>query len=245
MTFTVLPKTYKEAQGSLLNCRKAFGRMLRNWRLANGWTQYTYCNWAKATGNESSAISYGNLSVIEQGTAGELRQKVFWQLWEQNRRIHAKDWGSLEDKELEQRLTQAKHIEASGGVGHYLWGPGEFWECYNGLLDVPAWLRVSVPPRITEKQARQISTELRGRLHKYDKIRSNGNVLELLGEFASTVPETDQLKFINVLMGFDSYNSHELSMLWDSEYECYLPQLWIPGFVASPTKGNQQNHSTK
>ena len=46
-------------------------------------------------------------------------------------------------------------------------------------------------------------------------------------------------------MGFDSYNSHELSMLWDSEYECYLPQLWIPGFVASPTKGNQQNHSTK
>ena len=36
-------------------------------------------------------ISYGNLSVIEQGKAGELRQKSFWQLGELNRRIAAKE----------------------------------------------------------------------------------------------------------------------------------------------------------
>lgn len=228
MTFKVLPKTHKEAQEGLLKSRKTFGKMLRNWRLANGWTQYTYCNWAKTTGNKHSAISYGNLSVIEQGTAGELRQKVFWQLWEQNRRIHAKDWGSLEDKELEQRLMQAKHIQT---VDRMIWGPGDFWECYNGLLDVPSWLRVSVSPRITEKQAKQISTELRERVREHRKDPSNGSLLELLAEFTSNAPDNEKEKFSNVLMGFDSYTSYELSALWDSDYECYLPQLWIPGYV--------------
>lgn len=73
--------------------RASFGRMLQNWRWRNGWTQYTACSWDEEAGFDT--ISYGNLSVIDQGKAGELRQKAFWQLGEINRRIDAKEWGSV------------------------------------------------------------------------------------------------------------------------------------------------------
>ncbi|MFZ0409467.1 MAG: hypothetical protein WAM11_15370 [Cyanobium sp.] len=83
--------SYKELLARQEASRLAFGRMLLNWRRRNGWTQYTACTWAKAIGEPSMVISYGNLSVIEQGKAGELRQKSFWQLGELNRRIAAKE----------------------------------------------------------------------------------------------------------------------------------------------------------
>ena len=54
--------------------RGVFGRMLLNWRRRNGWTQYTAFSWAEAIGEPSLVISYGNLSVIEQGKAGELQR---------------------------------------------------------------------------------------------------------------------------------------------------------------------------
>jgi hypothetical protein len=50
--------------------------MLLNWRRRNGWSQYTAFTWAEAIGEPKLVISYGNLSVIEQGKAGELRQKL-------------------------------------------------------------------------------------------------------------------------------------------------------------------------
>ena len=72
-TYAVLLQQQQESRG-------AFGRMLLNWRRRNGWTQYTACSWAEAIGEPKLVISYGNLSVIEQGKAGELRQRAFWQL---------------------------------------------------------------------------------------------------------------------------------------------------------------------
>ena len=69
--------------------------MQLNWRRHNGWwTQYTACTWAETIGEPKLVISYGNLSVIEQGRAGELRHRAFWQLWELNRRIASCDWGA-------------------------------------------------------------------------------------------------------------------------------------------------------
>jgi len=87
--------------------RVAFGLMLLNWRRRNGWTQYTACHWAEAIGEPKLVISYGDLSLIEQGKAGELRQRAFWQLWELNRRIASRDWGRFRDGELRQKLEIA------------------------------------------------------------------------------------------------------------------------------------------
>jgi|GEM_PF-4850349 len=115
--------TYAELLERQHQSRPAFGRMLLNWRRRNGWTKYTACNWAKEVGFEM--ISYGNLSVIEQGKAGELRQKVFWQLGELNRRIDAKEWGKLLNKAIKQKLKGAVPLgdtTARSGV-HWSGGP--------------------------------------------------------------------------------------------------------------------------
>jgi len=97
--------TYAELLERQHQSRPAFGRMLLNWRRRNGWTQYTACSWAEEAGFEM--ISYGNLSVIEQGKAGELRQKAFWQLGELNRRIADKDWGPVKTQAIKEKLENA------------------------------------------------------------------------------------------------------------------------------------------
>ncbi|NBR91057.1 MAG: hypothetical protein EBS68_14325, partial [Rhodobacteraceae bacterium] len=97
--------TYEELVARQEENRAAFGRMLLKWRRTNGWTQYTACSWAEEAGFD--AISYGNLSVIEQGKAGELRQKAFWQLGEINRRIAEKDWGPVKSQSIKEKLEEA------------------------------------------------------------------------------------------------------------------------------------------
>ena len=91
---------YVELLALQASSRLAFGRMLLNWRRRNGWSQYTAFTWAEAIEEPKLVISYGNLSVIEQGKAGELRQRAFWQLWELNLRIADRDWGRFGDGEL-------------------------------------------------------------------------------------------------------------------------------------------------
>lgn len=113
----------------------AFGLMLRRWRKQQGWTQYTACSWAEAAGFKT--ISYGNLSVIEQGKAGELRHKAFLQLEEINRRIAEKDW------RISDAYRDAKLIKAAVPIGDEdcpVWGAVEFWSCYIGRRQVPPQL---------------------------------------------------------------------------------------------------------
>ena len=60
-------------------------------------------------------------SVIEQGNAGELRQRAFWQLWELNRRISSGAWGPVGDVELREKLEGAIPL---GDDLAPVWGPG-------------------------------------------------------------------------------------------------------------------------
>ena len=132
--------TYAELLAQQVASRLAFGRMLLNWRRRNSWSQYTAFTWAEAIGEPKLVISYGNLSVIEQGKAGELRQRAFWQLWELNRRIAGRDWGRFRDGALRQKLEAAIPL---GDAECPVWGPLEFWACYGGLRPVPAAFAVS------------------------------------------------------------------------------------------------------
>lgn len=132
--------SYEELLARQDASRLAFGRMLLHWRRRNGWTQYTVCTWAKAIGEPSMVISYGNLSVIEQGKAGELRQRSFWQLGELNRRIAAREWGRFGDAALRDKLEAAITL---GDSDCPVWGPLEFWACYCGLRLVPEAFRTA------------------------------------------------------------------------------------------------------
>jgi transcriptional regulator with XRE-family HTH domain len=124
--------TYESMVAAQQAAHQAFGAMLRSWRIKNNWTQYTVYKWAKEAGFE--AISYGNLSVIEQGKAGELRQKAFFQLEELNRRLATQNWGSVKSQEIKDKLKDAKPLIGDNGK---LWDAVDFWTCYVGLMSAP------------------------------------------------------------------------------------------------------------
>jgi len=187
--------------------RGVFGRMLLNWRRRNGWTQYTACSWAEAIGEPSLVISYGNLSVIEQGKAGELRQRAFWQLWELNRRIASGDWGRIGDDAAP------------------VWGPLEFWACYSGLRPVPPAFASTPAPLIGARQAAALSSRWRRQLqtlieeHQLDAAAALDDLMALAGE-------EHRRDFYAVLTGFRRYTPAELSVLWLEKDRC-RPELWL------------------
>lgn len=124
--------TYESLMAAQQASHQAFGAMLRSWRIKNNWTQYTVHKWAKEAGFE--AISYGNLSVIEQGKAGELRQKAFFQLEELNRRLATQNYSNVKSQEIKEKLRDAQPLVDDSGK---LWDAVDFWACYCGLKSIP------------------------------------------------------------------------------------------------------------
>ena len=99
--------------------------------------------------------------MIEQGKAGELRQRAFWQLWELNRRIASGDWGRIGDAELRRKLEAATPL---GDEAAPVWGPLEFWACYCGLRPVPPAFASTPAPLIGARQAAVLSSRWRRQL---------------------------------------------------------------------------------
>lgn len=129
---SVMAMTYESLLASQEQAHKNFGSMMRLWRKRNKWTQYTAYMWSKEAGFE--AISYGNLSVIEQGKAGELRQKAFFQLEELNRRLVTENWGTVKNQEIKNQLKESKPLIGDDGK---VWDAVDFWACYCGFKPVP------------------------------------------------------------------------------------------------------------
>lgn len=202
--------------------RQAFGRMLLNWRRRNGWTQYTLCHWAKAIGEPSMVISYGNLSVIEQGKAGELRQRAFWQLGEVNRRIAARKWGRFGDGALRTKLEAAIPL---GDSNNPVWGPLEFWACYCGIRTVPDTFLTSPAPVISRRRAAMFSGRWRQILHK-QIAQLNLDPADALASLMALAGDEHGRDFYAVLTGFRSYCPTELALLW-LEADRYRPELWL------------------
>lgn len=124
--------TYESLLAAQQQAHENFGSMMRLWRLQNKWTQYTVYMWSREAGFE--AISYGNLSVIEQGKAGELRQKAFFQLEELNRRLMTQNWGPIKNQEIKNQLKDAKPLVDDNGK---VWDAVDFWACYVGYKTIP------------------------------------------------------------------------------------------------------------
>ena len=225
--------TYAELVERQEGDRRAFGRMLLNWRRGNGWTQYTVCNWAKEAGFE--AISYGNLSVIEQGKAGELRQKAFWQLWEVNRRIAARDWGNVRGPLIEEKLKPAMPL---GDEACPVWGPLEFLACYSGLRAVPDAFRTTPAPTIRQRKATELSARWRHQLRRVveDCGLDPGEAMDAL---VSQAGEEQRRRFYAVLTGFGDYSPEELRSLWLEE-SLYRPGQWLDQWEEAARRGSEQ-----
>ena len=218
--------TYAELLERQEENRAAFGRMLLNWRRRNGWTQYTACSWADAVGFET--ISYGNLSVIEQGKAGELRQKAFWQLGELNRRIAELDWGKVLDQAIKEKLEGSVPI---GDKDCQVWTPLEFWACYCGLREVPDAFRTTPAPTIGQRKATELSAKWRYQLRQVvDEFELDPS--DAITALAAEASEEHRKRFYAVLTGFGDYKPEELAPFW-IEGDLYQPKRWLDKWEAA------------
>ena len=110
-------QAYVDSQAA---AREDFGRMLRLWRERNGWTQYTAERWGREAGFRT--VSSGNISMVEQGKAGDLRAQAHFQLGDVNRRLAEKDWGPVKSQEIRQALAEPRSNRDLAGRGPA--GPG-------------------------------------------------------------------------------------------------------------------------
>ena len=212
-------RTYQAVLDWQDESRRAFGKMLLNWRRRNGWTQYTACEWG--TEADFEVISYGNLSVIEQGKAGELRQKAFFQLEELNRRLAEKDWGPLKSQRLKDQLKDAEPLHGDDGK---LWDAVDFWSCYIGYVPVPKAFQAALAPTLTSKRAEEICQKWRQHVRRV--IKEGGlDVTQTLEQLVKSAPKEHQKRFSEVL-AIDDYSSVELAQLWVDGEE-FLPEQWI------------------
>lgn len=201
--------------------REQFGRMLRLWRERNGWTQYTVERWGREAGFRT--VSSGNISMVEQGKAGDLRAQAHFQLADVNRRIAEQQWGRIRSPELRQVLQEATAIRGDDGQ---LWGPTEFWSCYVGLLPVPQEFRRpdSAPmPAINGEQAAALSAQWRQQFTQEASQRGL-DPIETLQGVARQAPSAQRKALRAVLAGFRDYGVDELTSLWEG---CWLPERWI------------------
>ena len=228
--------TYAELLEHQEENRAAFGRMLLNWRRGNGWTQYTACSWAEEVGFET--ISYGNLSVIEQGKAGELRQKAFWQLGELNRRIADQDWGSVKDQAIKEKLEGAVPL---GDKDCPVWTPLEFWACYCGLREVPDAFRTTPAPTIGQRKATELSSKWRNQMRRV--VDDCGlEPSDALNSLAAEASEEHRKRFYAVLTGFGDYKPEELAPLW-IEGDSYQPKRWLDQWEAANRQPRKPGNS--
>lgn len=217
-------QTYKDTHTA---AREAFGRMLRLWRERNGWTQYTVERWGREAG--FATVSSGNVSMVEQGKAGDLRAQAHFQLADVNRRLADRDWGALHSPDLRQALEQAEAIRGDDGQ---LWGPADFWCCYVGLLPVPeAYSQVpSEPvPAIDDALAAELSAHWRQQVSA-EATHRGLDPIETFQGAARQAPATQRKTLRAVLAGFRDYRAEELISLWEGEW---LPQQWIQAWRAS------------
>jgi transcriptional regulator with XRE-family HTH domain len=231
-----MAESFAQIEERQAEARLAFGRMLRLWRERNGWTQYTVADWGKEAG--FSAISYGNLSAIEQGKAGELRRPAFFQLADVNRRIAEQSWGRLKTQALKDKLKGATAIVDDDGT---LWGPIELWSCYVGLRPVPTAFqpkpRPEAPP-VALQEARALSQTWRELVSSAVDERDL-DAFETVQEIARQAPLPLRKQLRTVLTSFGNYEPEQLKELWDGEW---LPERWIRAWLEnlSPAAGESQ-----
>jgi transcriptional regulator with XRE-family HTH domain len=198
--------------------RIIFGSMIRNWRIQQGWTQYTAHYWAKEVGFDT--ISYGNLSVIESGKSGELRFASFLQFEELFRRLHERDYGQITNELTRKRVEDSRPICHPDGRP---WDALDLIACYLGRKDVPEALTVPQAPSISDKALKALCSRWRRMVQRH--AEATGDRTQALETLMRRVPDQDHARFRELLMGFD-YTQQELAKLW-LHTSLYQPEQWI------------------
>ena len=224
--------TYSLVQEAQAAAASEFGRMLRRWRMANGWTQYTAKRWATEAGLHD-LVRHSGLSELERAVTRSPRNVVFLSLANLNLLIAEKRFNGVRSRDLMDQLEGSRPIVDDNGVP---WGPTEFWACHCGLLPVPDWLAAPAAkpaPALSDEQAAALcagwAEQARG-----ITMATGAGVAGMLavGGFA---PQRLRKQWQAVAMGLATLTAAELKKLWDPEASEWLPAQWLANWQQSLT----------
>jgi len=223
--------TYAHIRDHYEQAALEFGRMLRRWRVVNGWTQYTARNWATEAGHSTS--SHSGLSELERGLTKHPRAPLFVSLAEMNERIHQADFRGVTTRDLLDQLKGSRSIDREDGTP---WNPADFWSCHVGLIAPPAWLalpQANPAPELSEQQAAELCEAWAKQAREHVRLVDAASA-DLIRARASA-PAAARAKWLNVLLGLDVYTPKELEKLWDAEKSELAPVTWLNSWAATLT----------
>ena len=206
-----------------------FGRMLKRWRLANGWAQDTCQQWGQAA-NYPHVYS-SQWSNLETGKGENPGPLIFRSLGFINKRLALQDYGAIPKGNLtaEQHQRVQKRIKAAQPLRHTdgrPWQGSDFFAAYVGELGWPDLPDPAAAPKLTAAQASEITERYRAafqRLVKRSKLEPLAAAVQLL-EHVDPTPQVRQ-EFQGVLLGFRDYTPEQLTQLWDGA--AHKPQQWL------------------
>lgn len=206
-----------------------FGKMLRRWRVANNWTQYTAKRWAEEAGHPS--ISHSGLSELEQAKTRAPRAGVFLSLAELNERVANADFSGVRSRDLLDQLKGSIPIAHEDGRP---WGPADFWECHCGLRAAPAYLSTPAEhpcPKLTNEQAAELCGSWAAQARQLVATRG-GKPADLMRVGASA-PARFRDAWASVALGLATWSPHELAEVWDPQENEWRPAAWLAKWADS------------
>ena len=185
-------------------CREAFGRAIKTWTRLNGFSIQVPHDWAKAVGSEGPWNS--QWSLLGRGRL-DAKPLFFVSLGRFNRAIAAKDFATIKDRKLLDRLKAA---EPFLGDDDSVWGPMEFYGAYVGELTPPERY-LAQAQLLTEEQALQVTEELRNkfRQHAAEGLLPPKQAFAQLAE-KSGLGAARQTRLQQILSGWDSLTVEDL-----------------------------------
>ena len=214
---------------------RAFGRMLRLWRLSNDWTQYIGEAWSKAAGFD--CLSHGGLSPLEAGTVMHPRWGLFAHLAEMNRRLLRQDFTGVHGRQLLDKLKGAKPMIDDDGE---ILEEERLAGIHMGIRRVPAAYWVPEPsneplpaPELSIAEAAALCEAWRA-LVRDEALRRGQGLVASIDSMSQLVPANHFHLLQNVLVGGTYYSPDQLQALWSDDH--WLPDSWVQTWIEGPKR---------
>jgi hypothetical protein len=191
--------------------RESFAQMLRNWRHVNGWSGQTAEDWAAACPDVLPVKLYNSvITGLEKARNEKTNPQTFLALGLLNLAIAERNWGTIRDRRLADRVKAAEPITDEAGAA---WGPTEFFAAFMGEIPIPQRF---LKREATDAEAKGLSARLRA---TFQKERTRRGIAKLVAayddmmEYVEGLSDEQETRWQEVLLEGSNYSPEELDAL--------------------------------
>lgn len=192
--------------------RVRFGRTLTAWLARGGWAHDTPQKWGQAVG--FPCVKNSTYSQLQRGQIEQPKPLTFYQLGLMNDRLARRDYGTIHDVRLRQRVQAQEPIVGLDGKP---WTAVDFFGHFMGMIAPPDWVIGSSEP--TEEEAERITRELVSQFQEVarDRMLTPLDAWNQLSPYCRQLNKAELDKLRNVLSGWHVFTPAELVDLGNGE----------------------------